>query len=156
MNIIDFTEQQKSKVIDWSLNNKRSSLCSHYDMRLFIWFSNTMVRQYWNIASEASFVYVSFTYESMTFDLTFIFLLLINRWLLTFFVLWSQCWASQKTFLLNKYQRFLSLLNVVFTAQKRSKVIDWSAKNHFNPNYEMRLFKVIFKQCGTPSSTREN
>ena len=39
-----------------------------------------------------------------------------NRWFVTFFMHWSQYWSSKLTFLLRKYQRFSSLISIVFSA----------------------------------------
>ena len=45
----------------------------------------------------------------------------IYRWILTFFMQWSLCCASKWTFLLRKYQRFATLLRIVFSAYKKVK-----------------------------------
>ena len=39
-----------------------------------------------------------------------------NRWFVTFYMHWSQYWSSKLTFLLLKYQRFVSLISIVFSA----------------------------------------
>ena len=37
-----------------------------------------------------------------------------QNWFFTFFILWSLNWASKLTFLLSNFQRFATLLNIVF------------------------------------------